>query len=79
MTKKLVQSVHARRSPARLADEDLAAVSGAKKGGVPAWMYGSPITNQQTNVSGPIVQIAVGNSGPVSQLALVQQGNVASF
>jgi hypothetical protein len=35
--------------------------------------------NFQTNVSGPIIQIAIGNLGDVTQIASVSQGNSASF
>jgi hypothetical protein len=68
-------------APLPLADEELVAVAGAKKGHK---KYGlsflnSPITNTQTNVSGPIVQLALGNEGDVTQAAFVSQSNSVSF
>jgi hypothetical protein len=39
----------------------------------------SSLGNFQTNVSGPIIQIAIGNLGDVTQIASVSQSNSASF
>jgi hypothetical protein len=67
-------------APMPLADEELTAVAGAKKGGkYGMWFDASPVTNVQTNVSGPIVQIAALNGGDVTQLAGVLQSNSVSF
>jgi hypothetical protein len=68
-------------APMPLADEELTAVAGAKKGHKKHGLSfdASPITNTQTNVSGPIIQIAVGNLGDVTQVAGVAQSNSVSF
>ena len=68
-----------------LGDDELSTVSGAHGRGhaygkykhLLPW-YGS-LTNTQSNVTGPIVQIAIGNSGPVTQAVGVSQSNSASF
>ncbi len=64
--------------PAPLADADLAAVAGAKKGHGPVFLA-SPVTITQTNVGGPIVQLAALNAGDVSQAAAQSQSNSVSF
>ncbi|MGE5434886.1 MAG: hypothetical protein ACM3S3_08905 [Candidatus Doudnabacteria bacterium] len=61
---------------ARLSDDALATVSGATG---QSWYFGSPITNVQTNVAGPVVQLAVLNGGAVAQAVGLVQGNFASF
>ncbi len=64
---------------APIADADLALVSGGKKHGHgPSFSY-SPVAIAQTNVGGPIVQIAIGNSGDVTQNAGFSQSNSVSF
>jgi hypothetical protein len=69
------------RAPMPLADEALTAVAGAKGGkyGAKLSFWDSPVTNVQTNVSGPIVQIAALNGGDVTQVAGVLQSNSVSF
>jgi hypothetical protein len=70
------------RAPMPLADEELSIVAGAKRGhgrGPKLAFRDSPVTNIQTNVSGPIIQIAAGNGGDVTQVAGVLQSNSVSF
>jgi hypothetical protein len=74
--KKLEKSVLA---PLPLADESLTAVAGAKGGKYGMWFDASPVTNVQTNVSGPVIQIAALNGGDLAQLAGVLQGNAVKF
>ncbi len=67
-------------APMPLADEELTAVAGAKKGHKHGLSFlNSPVTNTQTNLSGPIVQLALGNEGDVTQAAFVTQSNSVSF
>jgi hypothetical protein len=68
-------------APIPLADESLTAVAGAKRGrrGPKLSFRNSPVTNTQSNTSGAIVQIALGNEGDVSQGAYVEQSNSISF
>jgi hypothetical protein len=64
-----------------LADESLAAVAGAKRGRrAPKLSFrDSPVTNTQSNTSGAIVQLALGNGGHVDQYAEVVQSNSIEF
>ena len=64
--------------PMPLADADLAAVSGAKKGYGPKFVH-SPVTITQSNVGGPIGQVAALNEGCVDQSAGFSQSNSVSF
>ena len=68
-----------------LADSELTSVAGAhgrhhhkKHYKEPGFGWGS-LVNSQSNVTGPIIQIAIGNSGPVTQVVGVSQSNQASF
>jgi hypothetical protein len=68
-------------APMPLADEALTAVAGAKRGkrGPKLSFRNSPLTNTQSNTSGAIVQLALGNEGDVTQEAYVEQSNSISF
>jgi hypothetical protein len=39
----------------------------------------SSLGNFQTNVTGPIIQIAIGNGGDITQIVSISQSNSASF